>query len=186
MYPSPVENATESGKWPSVLPYAACQCHVYRTEKAVKSRVLEESRSGDARRGARQTSHWRDGARCKNNEGYHSAFFKRSALAACAALDMQTGIQPVRRPRGASQLHWSRTSWTIVSDLGRNSKIRARGYLENELSYTIHTSRSRQSRMREQEVSGKKTTHRTRLHPVGRSPGHLCVSSHERARGITS
>ena len=41
-------------------------------------------------------------ARHENNEGHHTAFLKRSALTVSAALDTQTGLQPVRRPRCCS------------------------------------------------------------------------------------
>ena len=54
-----------------------------------------------------------------------------------------------------------------MSDVGRNSKIRARHSVRNDESNTPHVTATRESRVREQEVSGKKVGHTLRLDPVG-------------------
>ena len=60
----------------------------------------------------------------------------------------------------------SETSAAMKCERGRVSKIRARLSTRNDESYTVHAVGARESRMREQEVSGKKVGHRTRPGPV--------------------
>ena len=58
------------------------------------------------------------------------------------------------------------TSETIARDDDTISKIRARHDMRKELLYTVHADGARESRVREQQVSGQKPYQTLRLGPV--------------------
>ena len=94
-----------------------------------------------------------------------------SAAARCESRD-SSGSDEQSIPQvgsdDAAQLTVSETSPSIASERDMISKIRARLYLENDELYTAHVVSSRESRVREQEVAGKKVPQRNRPGPVGK------------------